>query len=163
PPDLIVSDVMMPQMSGDQMVREVRAHPELDAVPILLLTAKADEELRVQMLRAGAQDYLTKPFSAEELRARAGNLVTMKRARDRALSPAAGDPGADAPIVRAAAGSHRFAAGVCAHRERAAQRGEGAVRPGRARAGRAGGAAAPDGAEATGRPLRARTGAAAAG
>jgi signal transduction histidine kinase len=81
-PDLILSDVMMPRVSGDQMLREVRGHPELDGVPVVLLTAKADDELRVRLLQEGAQDYLTKPFADEELRARVGNLVTMKRARD---------------------------------------------------------------------------------
>lgn len=81
-PDLILSDVMMPRMSGDQLVREARRHPELDPIPIVMLTAKADDELRVQLLREGAQDYLMKPFSVEELRARVGNHVTMKRARD---------------------------------------------------------------------------------
>jgi signal transduction histidine kinase len=81
-PDLIVSDVMMPGLTGDALVREVRARPELDGVPIILLTAKADDALRVRLLREGAQDYLRKPFFAEELRARVRNLVTMKRARD---------------------------------------------------------------------------------
>lgn len=81
-PDLIVSDVMMPGLSGDALVREVRARPELDSIPIILLTAKADDSLRVRLLREGAQDYLSKPFFAEELRARVRNLVTMKRARE---------------------------------------------------------------------------------
>lgn len=81
-PDLIVSDVMMPGLSGDALVREVRSRPELDSVPIVLLTAKADDELRMRLLREGAQDFLAKPFFAEELQARVRNLVTMKRARD---------------------------------------------------------------------------------
>ncbi|MFT3764985.1 MAG: ATP-binding protein [Minicystis sp.] len=81
-PDLIVSDLMMPRLSGDALVREVRARSELDGVPIILLTAKADDALRVRLLREGAQDYLAKPFFAEELRARVKNLVTMKRVRD---------------------------------------------------------------------------------
>jgi signal transduction histidine kinase len=81
-PDLILSDVMMPGVSGAQMIRGIRTHPELDAVPIIMLTAKADEELRVQLLREGVQDYLLKPFSAEELRARVGNLVALKRTRE---------------------------------------------------------------------------------
>jgi len=80
-PDLIVSDVMMPEMSGDQLVVELRSRPEVSTVPILLLTAKADDDLRVAMLRAGANDYLMKPFSVEELRARARNLVTITTAQ----------------------------------------------------------------------------------
>ncbi|MDQ3606288.1 MAG: response regulator, partial [Gemmatimonadota bacterium] len=93
-PDLILSDLMMPGMSGDELVRELRRTPELDAVPILLLTARADEELRVRLLREGAQDYMTKPFSVEELRARVGNWTRMKRARDilrREVESTAGD------------------------------------------------------------------------
>ena len=82
PPDLVLSDIMMPEMSGDELVREIRRHAELATVPIILLTAKADDALRVELLQSGAQDYLMKPFSADELRARVSNLVTMKRARD---------------------------------------------------------------------------------
>ena len=81
-PDLVISDVMMPLMSGDQMVEAMRADPRLDAIPVVMLTARADDELRLKLLREGAQDYLVKPFSGEELRARVRNLVTMKRARD---------------------------------------------------------------------------------
>lgn len=82
PPHLIVSDIMMPEMSGDQMAREIRKHPEWNGIPIVFLTAKADDELRVSLLREGAQDFLLKPFSAEELKARVGNLVSMKMATD---------------------------------------------------------------------------------
>jgi signal transduction histidine kinase len=81
-PDLILTDIMMPGMSGDELVRAIRARPELRSVPIVLLTAKADDELRIKLLREGAQDYVIKPFAAEELRARVGNLVTLKRAQD---------------------------------------------------------------------------------
>jgi signal transduction histidine kinase len=82
PPDLIVSDVMMPRMSGDQLLHAVRSRPELESVPMVLLTAKADDAMRVALLRAGAQDYVMKPFSGEELRARVRNLVSIKRARE---------------------------------------------------------------------------------
>lgn len=81
-PDLIISDVMMPQMSGDQMLHELRSRHEMDDVPVLMLTAKADDEMRVQLLHDGAQDYLMKPFAVLELRARAGNLIKMKRVRN---------------------------------------------------------------------------------
>lgn len=81
-PDLIITDVMMPRMSGDQLIGALRADPQFDTIPVLLLTAKADDELRVRMLTSGAQDYLTKPFESQELLARAGNLVGAKRAGD---------------------------------------------------------------------------------
>ncbi len=81
-PDLILSDVMMPYLSGDQLVQQLRTHLALDSTPIVMLTAKADDDLRVQLLRQGAQDYLMKPFSVEELQARVGNLVAVKRVRD---------------------------------------------------------------------------------
>src|SRR5262249_36017558 len=79
----------MPGMGGDALVRELRARPELEDIPIIVLTAKADDELRVRLLRDGAQDFLTKPVAVEELRARVANFVMLKRARDvlqRALS-----------------------------------------------------------------------------
>jgi signal transduction histidine kinase len=69
-------------MSGEELLRAVRREPRLDAVPVLVLTARADDALRVRLLREGAQDYLMKPFVAEEVRARVGNLVAMKLARD---------------------------------------------------------------------------------
>lgn len=81
-PDLLLADVMMPELSGDELVRAVRSHRELDAMPIVLLTAKADDELRVRLLRQGAQDYLTKPFSVEELHARVSNLLARRRASE---------------------------------------------------------------------------------
>ncbi len=81
-PDLILSDIMMPVMGGDALVRELRAHPELEGIPIIVLTAKADDELRVKLLREGVQDFLTKPTACEELRARVANFVMLKRTRD---------------------------------------------------------------------------------
>jgi len=81
-PDLILTDMMMPELSGDQLVRQLRVDPALADVPIVLLTAKADDELRTKLLQEGASDYLMKPFSVEELRARIDNLVSAKRARD---------------------------------------------------------------------------------
>src|SRR5262249_25095193 len=54
----------------------------IEGIPIIVLTARADDELRIALLRAGAQDFLTKPVAAEELRARVANFVMLKRARD---------------------------------------------------------------------------------
>src|SRR5262249_13668967 len=70
-PDLVVSDVMMPGMSGAELVTDLRARADFEGIPILMLTAKADEQLRVRLLRESVQDYVTKPFVPEELRARA--------------------------------------------------------------------------------------------
>lgn len=82
-PDLVISDIMMPLMSGEQLVKALRGSGDTPAAtPILLLSAKADDALRVKLLREGAQDYLTKPFLPQELLARAANLVAAKRAGD---------------------------------------------------------------------------------
>lgn len=82
-PDLILTDVMMPKMSGYEMISELRKHPEMSVTPIILLTAKADDESRVHSLQAGAQDYIVKPFSTEEVLVRAKNLIDMKRINER--------------------------------------------------------------------------------
>lgn len=79
-PELVLTDVMMPGMGGDELVRELRRRPELDGTPIVVLTAKADDEFRVSLLTAGAQDYLTKPFPVKELLVRVGNLLARRRA-----------------------------------------------------------------------------------
>ena len=78
-PDLILSDVMMPRMSGDRMVEALRRHRGMEHVPIVMLTAKADDALRVKLLREGVQDYVYKPFSVEELMARVDRLVAERR------------------------------------------------------------------------------------
>lgn len=78
-PDLILSDVMMPRMSGDQMVEILRSHPEMSDIPILMLTAKADDLLRLKMLRGGIQDYMIKPFDEDELLARIEGLLNERR------------------------------------------------------------------------------------
>jgi signal transduction histidine kinase/CheY-like chemotaxis protein len=78
-PDLMLVDVMMPIMSGDAMTRAIRQYDELKDVPIIILTAKADDQLRVQMLQENVQDYINKPFEVEELLARVDNLLTARR------------------------------------------------------------------------------------
>lgn len=74
-PDLILSDVMMPRMTGDEMVRRLRTEKIFDDIPIVMLTAKADDSLRIELLQGIVQDYLFKPFSADELLARAEGLL----------------------------------------------------------------------------------------
>ena len=78
-PDLILCDVMMPVMSGDQMVPSLRRLPGMADLPIIMLTAKADDELRLRLLKDGVQAYLSKPFSTEELLARIDVLVATRR------------------------------------------------------------------------------------
>ena len=74
-PDLILTDIMMPGMDGEELVQAVRRIPSLVDVPILVLTARLDETLRRRLLAEGVQDYLAKPFDVEELRARASRLL----------------------------------------------------------------------------------------
>lgn len=82
PPDLVVTDLMMPTLSGDEFIARLRTLDSLATVPVLVLSARADERLRLQLLSDSVQDYVIKPFSPEELRARIRNLVMMKRTRD---------------------------------------------------------------------------------
>jgi DNA-binding response OmpR family regulator len=70
PPDLAVLDVMMPKLDGFELTRRLRAKPETERVPIILLTARAQDADVQQGFDAGADDYLRKPFSPQELRAR---------------------------------------------------------------------------------------------
>jgi signal transduction histidine kinase len=85
-PDLIVCDFMMPEMSGIDLVRAVRAEQRIDATPILILTARNDSEARVDVLREGANDYLLKPFLQPELVARAENLIKVREAEAQQLA-----------------------------------------------------------------------------
>jgi PAS domain S-box-containing protein len=81
PPDLVLADVMMPGLDGFGLLRELRADPRTKTVPVVLLSARAGEESRVEGLSAGADDYLVKPFSARELLARIGAHLEMARVR----------------------------------------------------------------------------------
>jgi PAS domain S-box-containing protein len=84
-PDLILSDVMMPRMDGFELLRAVRADEDLKNIPVILLSARAGEESRVEGLDAGADDYLVKPFSARELVARVGSSLAMAKMRRESL------------------------------------------------------------------------------
>ena len=81
PPDLIVSDVMMPRVDGFELVRRLRAEPLLQDVPTILLSARAGEESIIEGLQAMADDYLVKPFSARELLARVGAQLQLAKLR----------------------------------------------------------------------------------
>lgn len=74
-PDLILSDVMMPEMDGTELCREIKGDPKTSSIPIILVTSKAEGEMKVEGLELGANDYVTKPFHPRELLARVGSLV----------------------------------------------------------------------------------------
>jgi signal transduction histidine kinase/ligand-binding sensor domain-containing protein/DNA-binding response OmpR family regulator len=78
-PDVIVSDVMMPGTDGHELVRALRESPETAFLAIVLLTAQADEQQKVEGLERGADDYIVKPFEMRELDARVRNLMLSRR------------------------------------------------------------------------------------
>jgi PAS domain S-box-containing protein len=88
PPDLVLADVMMPRLDGFGLLRALRADPRLRDVPVILLSARAGEEARVEGMELGADDYLTKPFSARELLARVDGHVRLARLRREAARAA---------------------------------------------------------------------------
>ncbi len=89
PPDLVLSDVMMPELDGFGLLRELRADPRTRTIPVILLSARAGEEATIEGLTAGADDYLVKPFSARELLARVEGRLEMARLRKEAEAHAA--------------------------------------------------------------------------
>ena len=89
--DLLLSDIMMPRLDGFGLLKAVRQDEDLRETPVILLSARAGEESRIEGLEAGADDYLVKPFSARELLARVGallELTKLRREREQALSRA---------------------------------------------------------------------------
>lgn len=79
--DLILSDIMMPKMDGYELLDKIKNHNYFQQVPVIMLTARAAEEDKLQALRMGVDDYLTKPFSPDELLARTVNLIHNYRQR----------------------------------------------------------------------------------
>jgi len=83
-PDLVLTDVMMPGLDGLGLLRELRVDPRTREIPIILLSARAGEESRIEGLEAGADDYLIKPFSARELLARVEATLKLAQMRQEA-------------------------------------------------------------------------------
>jgi PAS domain S-box-containing protein len=84
-PDLVLSDVMMPEMDGFALLAAIRSDAALDGLLVILLSARAGEDARVEGLAAGADDYLVKPFGARELRARVDGAIGLARQRRTAI------------------------------------------------------------------------------
>ena len=81
PPDLLVTDVMMPKLDGFGLLRELRSAPETQALPVVMLSARAGEAASIEGLDAGADDYLPKPFSGRELLARVRSHLELSLVR----------------------------------------------------------------------------------
>ena len=95
-PDLLVLDLMLPGMSGLEVCRRLRADPATSGLPIIMLTAKADEVDRVVGLEVGADDYVVKPFSPKELVARVRAVLRRARGGEPARALAGGGVSLDA-------------------------------------------------------------------
>ena len=80
-PDLLVTDQLMPRMNGLQLVREIRASddPVIAALPVIMLTSKSQEQDVIEGLKVGMDDYVSKPFSPDELAARVGAVLWRAR------------------------------------------------------------------------------------
>jgi DNA-binding response OmpR family regulator len=78
-PDLIICDVMMPKKDGITVCKELKINQKTSHIPIVLLTAKANLESKIEGLETGADDYVTKPFNAVELKARVNNLILQRQ------------------------------------------------------------------------------------
>lgn len=97
PPDLLISDLMMPNVDGYELTKQIRLSEDTSRLPVILLSARADEQTRVAGLRSGADDYLIKPFSVSELIARVQLHLNAGNARKRAIERAQHDDLTDLP------------------------------------------------------------------
>jgi len=80
-PDLVLTDVMMPELDGFGLLQQIRSEESTKTIPVILLSARAGEDARIEGMNAGADDYMVKPFTARELLARVGAHLAMGRLR----------------------------------------------------------------------------------
>jgi signal transduction histidine kinase/DNA-binding response OmpR family regulator len=78
-PQLVVADVMMPKMNGIDLCNKIKNNEKISHIPLIMLTARADHESKLEGLKTGADDYLVKPFNSEELKARVTNLIEQRK------------------------------------------------------------------------------------
>jgi len=78
-PDLVLTDVMMPEMSGTELCRAIKQDPKTAGIPVILVTSKAEREMKIEGLEGGADDYVTKPFHPRELLARVRSFVRLRQ------------------------------------------------------------------------------------
>jgi len=98
-PDMIVSDIMMPEMNGIELSKKLKKDPRTALIPLILLTARAEEEQQLEGFETGANDYITKPFNFEILLARIHNLLAGKKQRHKAEPPKVDISPAEAQVV----------------------------------------------------------------
>lgn len=77
-PHLVVTDLMMPEMTGTELCRAIKSDPRLQGIPVMLVSSKAESEMKIEGLEKGADDYVTKPFHPRELKARARGLARIR-------------------------------------------------------------------------------------
>jgi signal transduction histidine kinase len=86
PPELVISDIMMPEMDGVQLLQHIKHEQSTNSLPVILVSARAGEEAKIEGYDIGADDYLTKPFSAKELLARVRAQIRISRLHRHAIS-----------------------------------------------------------------------------
>ncbi|MBI1823615.1 MAG: response regulator [Nitrospirae bacterium] len=80
--DLVLSDWMMPELNGIRLLQSIRSHPELEDLPVIILSSREGVSDRIEAFREGATDFMSKPFSPEELSVRVMNLLKFRQMQD---------------------------------------------------------------------------------